>query len=168
MADSSTMAGFEMAADDCVIVQFEGWDGAMAQFEAQLRRMLDGPLPNEVGETVRHDSWVVIRVAPRRFWLLGDDPLPIRDIDPELGCTLPLGEGRVRLRLFGGVIKHVLERCVAVDWKTLGEGRAVQTGLHRVPILLLRRSAFECDLLVPRSFSKSMTEWIADASTAGP
>ncbi|MER8474240.1 sarcosine oxidase subunit gamma [Mesorhizobium sp. M1328] len=166
MADGSNMAGFEMAAYDCAIVQFEGWDGAMAPFEAELDRMLGGPLPKKVGETARHDRWLVIRIAPRRFWLLCDGPPPIIDVDPELGCALPLGEGRMRLRLSGEGVKHVLEGCVAVDWETLGDGRAVQTGLHRVPVLLLRRSAFECDLLVPRSFSKGLTEWIADATAA--
>ncbi|MER9076671.1 sarcosine oxidase subunit gamma [Mesorhizobium sp. M0904] len=167
MAEGPTVAGFEMAAYDCAIVQFEGWGGAMAQFEAELQRTLGGPLPNETGETARHDSRLVIRVAPRRFWLLCDGPPPVIDVDPELGCALPLGEGRVGLRLSGGGLKYVLERCVPVDWETLGEGRALQTGLHRVPVLLLRRSAFECDIIAPRSFSKSLTEWIADASAAG-
>ncbi|WP_245457300.1 MULTISPECIES: sarcosine oxidase subunit gamma [unclassified Mesorhizobium] len=164
MADGSNMARFATAAYDCAIVQFEGWDGEMAQFEAELHRMLGGPLPNKVGETARHDGWLVVRIAPRRFWLLCDGPPPNAYVDPKLGCALPLGEGSVRLRLSGVGLKHVLERCVAVDWETLGEGRAVQTGLHRVPVLLLRRSAFECDLLVPRSFSKSLTEWMVDAS----
>ncbi|TIU95471.1 MAG: sarcosine oxidase subunit gamma, partial [Mesorhizobium sp.] len=64
------MARFATAAYDCAIVQFEGWDGEMAQFEAELHRMLGGPLPNKVGETARHDGWLVVRIAPRRFWLL--------------------------------------------------------------------------------------------------
>ncbi|RUW86384.1 hypothetical protein EN833_21120 [Mesorhizobium sp. M4B.F.Ca.ET.190.01.1.1] len=48
MADGSNMAGFEMAAYDCAILQFLGWDGTMAQFEAVLNRMLGGLLPNKV------------------------------------------------------------------------------------------------------------------------
>lgn len=167
MADGSNMTGFEVAAYDCAIVQFEGWHGAMAQFEVELNSMLGGPLPNEVGETARHDNWLIIRIAPRRFWLLCDGTPPITDVDAELGCALPLGEGRMRLRLSGGGLKHVLERCVPIDWETLGEGRAVQTGLHRVPVLLLRRGILECDLFVPRSLSKSLREWIADASADG-
>ncbi|MDX8462471.1 sarcosine oxidase subunit gamma [Mesorhizobium humile] len=166
MADGSNIPGFEMAAYDCAIVQFEGWDGAMAQFEAELKRMLGGPLPNKVGDTARYDDGLVVRIAPRRFWLLCEGPPPIIDVDAELGCALPLGEGRIRLRVSGRGLRHVLERCVAVDWEALGDGRAVQTGLHRTPVLLLRRSGVECDLLVPRSFSKGLAEWIADASAA--
>ncbi|MER9223471.1 sarcosine oxidase subunit gamma [Mesorhizobium sp. M0644] len=166
MADRSNMAWFEMAAYDCSILQFEGWDGEMAQFEVELNRMLGGPLPNKVGDTARHDEGLVIRIAPRRFWLLFDGPPPIVDVDVRLGCALWLGEGRIRLRLSGRGLKHLVERCLAVDWETLGDGRAVQTGLDRMPVLLLRRSGFECDLLVARSLSKSLTEWIADASAA--
>lgn len=166
MADDSNMAIFEMVAYDCSILQFEGWDGAMARFEAVLDQMLGGPLPKMVGDTARHDNWLVIRIAPRRFWLLCDGPPPIVDVDAELGCALPLGEGRARLRLSGRGLKHVLERCVAIDWAALEDGRAVQTRLDRMPVLLLRRSGFECDLLVPRSLSKGLTEWLADASAA--
>ncbi|RWP61941.1 MAG: sarcosine oxidase subunit gamma [Mesorhizobium sp.] len=160
------MAGFDMAACDCSLLQFEGWDGAMVQFEVVLKRVLGGPLPTKVGDTARYDDLLVIRIAPRRFWLLCDGTPPIIDVDSGIGCALPLGEGRVRLRLSGRGIKHVLERCVAVDWETLGDGRAVQAGFNRMPVLLLRRSGFRCDLLVPRSLSKGLTEWIADASAA--
>ncbi|MER9839562.1 sarcosine oxidase subunit gamma [Mesorhizobium sp. M0145] len=166
MADGSNVAGFEMAAYDCPILQFEGWDGAIAHFEVELSRSLGGPLPHKVGDTARHDDWLVIRIAPRRFWVLCDGPPPIIDVDAELGCALSLGQGRIRLRLTGRGLKHVLERCVSVDWEALGDGQAVPTGLDRMPVLLLRRSRFECDLLVPRSLSKSLMDWIADASAA--
>ncbi|RUW03098.1 MAG: sarcosine oxidase subunit gamma [Mesorhizobium sp.] len=166
MADGSNMGGFEMAAYDCSILQFEGWDGAMAKFEVVLNRILGEPLPNKVGDTARHDDRLVIRIAPRRFWLLCDGPPPVIDVDAEFGCTLPLDEGRIRLRLSGRGLKQVLERCVAADWETLGDGRAIQTGLDHMPVLLLRRSGFECDLLVPRSLSKGLMDWIADASAS--
>jgi sarcosine oxidase subunit gamma len=46
----------------------------------------------------------------------------------------------------------------------LRPGRAVQTGFHRVPVLLLRTGEHGCDLLVPRSFAASLSEWIAEAA----
>ncbi|MER8977041.1 sarcosine oxidase subunit gamma [Mesorhizobium sp. M0800] len=167
MGDDSNTARLKTAAYDCAIVQCEGWDGAMAPFEAELNGMLGGPLPTKVGETSRQDNWLVIRIAPRRFWLLCDGTPPIVDVDAELGCALPVGEGRVRLRLSGEGLKRLLERCGSIDWETLGEGRAVQTGFHRVPVLLLRSGTLECDLFVPRSLSESLRKWIADASADG-
>ncbi|BCH05280.1 hypothetical protein MesoLj131b_72790 (plasmid) [Mesorhizobium sp. 131-2-5] len=164
MTNGSDQAGLAIASKDCGIVQFDGWDDAMARFEADLAPRLGGQLPTKVGETTYQDGKLVIRIAPRRFWLLCDGPLPAIDIDPELGCMLGLGEGRVRLRLSGQNIKHVLERCVVVDWDSLQQGEGVQVGFHRVPVLLLRTGPFECDLFVPRSFSRSLGEWISQVS----
>ncbi|QKD19589.1 hypothetical protein HGP13_34175 [Mesorhizobium sp. NZP2077] len=48
MADGSNIGGFEMAAYDCSILQFEDWDGTAAQIEVVLNSMLGGPLPNKV------------------------------------------------------------------------------------------------------------------------
>ncbi|MER9573927.1 sarcosine oxidase subunit gamma [Mesorhizobium opportunistum] len=163
MANGADQAGLEIASQDCGILQFHGWDDAMGRFEADLAPKLGGHLPKKVGETTYQDSKLVIRIAPRRFWLLSDGSLPPIDIDPELGCMLELGEGRVRLRLSGQNIKHVLERCVVVDWDSLQEGEGVQGGFHRIPVLLLRTGSFECDLFVPRSFARSLVEWISDA-----
>ncbi|MER8594273.1 sarcosine oxidase subunit gamma [Mesorhizobium sp. M1182] len=164
MANGSDQAGLGIASRDCGIVQFDGWDGAMERFETDLAPRLGGQLPTKVGETTYQDGKLVIRIAPRRFWLLSDGSLPPIDIDPELGCMLELGEGRVRLRLSGQNIKHVLERCVVVDWDSLQQGKGVQVGFHRVPVLLLRTGSFQCDLFVPRSFGRSLVEWISGAS----
>lgn len=172
MANGSDQAGLGIASQECRIVQFHGWDGAMTRFEADLAPRLGGQLPTKVGETTYQDDKLAIRIAPNRFWLLSDGPLPPVDVDPELGCMLDLGEGRMRLRLAGQKIKHVLERCVVVDWDSLPEGEGVQVGFHRVPVLLLRTGSFQCDLFVPRSFARSLVEWISDVEIgcrhAGP
>ncbi|MER9345354.1 hypothetical protein NKI41_32450 [Mesorhizobium sp. M0601] len=118
MADDTNIPIFEMFAYDCSILQFEGWDGPMARFDTVLSKMLGGPLPKTVGDTARHDNWLVIRIAPRRFWLLCDGTSPSVDVDADLGCALPLGEGRARLRLSGRGLKYVLERCVALIGRT--------------------------------------------------
>ncbi|MFD2052062.1 sarcosine oxidase subunit gamma family protein [Mesorhizobium calcicola] len=166
MANGTNQPGFEIASQDCGIVQFHGWDEAMARFEADLATKLGGQLPTKVGKTAYKDGKFVMRIAPNRFWLLSDAPPPPIDIDPELGCKLALGEGRVRLRLSGRNIKHVLERCVVVDWDSLPEGEGVQVCFHRVSVLLLRTGSSQCDLFVPRSFARSLMDWISNVSAA--
>ncbi|MCV3211488.1 sarcosine oxidase subunit gamma [Mesorhizobium sp. YC-39] len=165
MANGSDQAGLGIASQDCGIVQFDGWHDARARFEADLAPRLGGHLPKKVGETTYQHSKLVVRIAPRRFWLISDGLLPPIDIDPELGCMLQLGEGRVRLGLSGWKIKHVLERCVVVDWDSLQEGEGVLVGFHHVPVLLLRTGSFQCDLFVPRSFARSLVDWISDVSS---
>ncbi|MER9296451.1 sarcosine oxidase subunit gamma [Mesorhizobium sp. M0621] len=157
---------FSLSVADCPLIQVEGWDGTLRQFESSLSAALGAELPASVGETVRHRNLIIIRVAPRRLWLALDDgtQAPSLAIDPDLGCSVCLGEGRVRFSLAGGDIASVLSTCVAVDWHapTAAPGRAVQTSFHHVPVLLLRTGETSCDLFAPRSFARSLHDWLAD------
>jgi len=158
---------FRMSVEPCAIVQAEGWPGTLAAFEAELSRQLGGKLPAAFGEAVSMDEWLVIRIAPRRFWLISDEKSDLRcSIEPELGNLVSLSESRLRLRLNGPHTFDILGACVAIDWH-LQEAkpvRAFQTSLHHVPVVLLRTAADACDLLVPRSFAQSLAEWVADVA----
>lgn len=160
-------AVFHMSIEPCAILQAECWPQSSVAFEADLSRQLGGTLPASVGETALLAGCQAIRIAPRRVWLVGDGTLPSLFVDPELGCTVPLGEGRMRLKLRGRHVFDILAACVAVDWASpqAGPGRAVQTGFHRVPILALRTALDACDLLVPRSFARSLADWITEVAT---
>jgi methylglutamate dehydrogenase subunit D len=163
MADEA----FNLVAEDCSILQANGWQGRMADFEASLSRQLGGVLPGAVGEKIDVDGCRVIRISPERFWLVGERQTGL-SIDPELGCLVSLREGRVRLRITGSRLFDVLSSCVAIDWLSpeAAPGRAVQTGFHRVPVLLLRQDEQECDLLAPRSFAKSLSDWLVDVAAS--
>ncbi|TIS72721.1 MAG: sarcosine oxidase subunit gamma, partial [Mesorhizobium sp.] len=136
------MASLNLSVAACPLIQVEGWDGTLGQFETSLSASLGTKLPVSVGEMVRHKGFLVIRVAPRRLWLALDDgaQAPSLAVDPDLGCSVSLGEGRVRFSMAGADIARVLSRCIAVDWRApaAAPGRAVLTSLHHVPVLFLR------------------------------
>ncbi|AZO64291.1 MULTISPECIES: sarcosine oxidase subunit gamma family protein [unclassified Mesorhizobium] len=159
---------FSLSVADCPLIQVEGWDGTLGQFESSLSTSLGTKLPASVGETVRHKGFLVIRVAPRRLWLALDDgaQAPSLAIDPDFGCSVSLGEGRVRFTMAGADVARILSKCIAVDWHApiAAPGRAVLTSLHHVPVLFLRTGETACELMVPRSFSRSLSDWIADAA----
>ncbi|WP_192362360.1 sarcosine oxidase subunit gamma family protein [Mesorhizobium mediterraneum] len=159
---------FSLSLADCPIIQVEGWDGTLGRFETSLSASLGTKLPVSVGETVHHKGFLVIRVAPRRLWLALDDgaQAPWLTIDPDLGCSVSLDEGRVRFRMAGADVARVLSKCIAVDWRApaAAPGRAVLTSLHQVPVVFLRTGDTACELIVPRSFSQSLSDWIADAA----
>lgn len=163
MADG---APFTLREESCHLVQADGWADRLAAFEATLSAALGMAMPAAVGETRRGAGVTAIRIAPRRFWLLYDTTAPSVAVDPELGCSLALGEGRVWLHLVGSRLQNVLEKCVAVDWQpqAMTPLRAIQTSVHGVPLLLMRRAELECDMLVPRSFARSVVEWVVDAA----
>ncbi|WP_246680789.1 sarcosine oxidase subunit gamma [Mesorhizobium sp. B3-1-9] len=169
MAEALVSKDFTLSRSDCPIVQVEGWDGMLARFELNVSQMLGTALPVSVGETVRHADTLIVRVSPRRLWLMmeTDAKPPQPAIDPELGCSVPLGEGRVRFSLSGARILEILSGCIAVDWRapSAAPGRAIQTALHHVPVLVLRTSETSCVMIVPRSFARSLADWIADGAS---
>ena len=67
-------------------------------------------------------------------------------------------------RLAGADIASVLSTCIAVDWHApaAAPGHAVQTSFHHVPVLLLRTGEASCDLVAPRSFARSLHDWLVD------
>ncbi|TIT02938.1 sarcosine oxidase subunit gamma [Mesorhizobium sp.] len=156
---------FSLSVADYPLIQVEAWDRTLGQFESSLSASLGTNLPGSVGETVHHKGLLVIRVAPRRLWLALDDgaQAPALAVDPDLGCSVSLDEGRMRFRMIGADIARVLSKCIAVDWRApaAAPGRAVLTSLHHVPVLFLRTGETACELIVPRSFSRSLSDWIA-------
>ncbi|TIS63652.1 MAG: sarcosine oxidase subunit gamma [Mesorhizobium sp.] len=162
-------SGFAISVEACTIVQVEGWPETQAAYEAELSRQLGVALPSAFGEAVPVNGWLAVRVAPRRFWLIAEERPHLRwSFDSALGCSVSLGEGRMRLRLSGPRTFDILKACVAIDWDSpqAGPGSAFQTGLHHVSVFLLRTSADACDILAPRSFAQSLVGWLADIAAS--
>ncbi|MDX8477022.1 sarcosine oxidase subunit gamma [Mesorhizobium sp. VK24D] len=158
-----------VSVEACAILQVEAWPETQAAFEADLSRRLGAALPMAFGAAVRVGGWVAVRIAPRRLWLIAEGKSPPRlSIDPALGCSVSLGQGRMRLRLSGPRTFDILKACVAIDWESpqARPRSALQTGLHHVPVLLLRTGADACDILAPRSFAQSLIDWITDLAAS--
>lgn len=166
MAEASEL---ELSVSDCPLVQLDAWDGRTEQFQSDVLRTSGIALPAAVGGTIRQQDLRAIKVAPRRFWLLYDvsGKRPIA-IDPELGSSLDTGEGRIRIRVSGSRLADVLAGCIAVDWRSpaAAPGKAVHVSFHHVPVLFVRTGEAECELVVPRSFARSILDWLR--VSAGP
>ncbi|MFT0533468.1 hypothetical protein ACMHYJ_11680 [Castellaniella hirudinis] len=158
---------FQMSIQPCAIIQIEGWANRAPTFEAALESWLGVPAPAEVGEILSLGSRSFVRIAPRRGWLLDADDTAF-GLDPDIGCTLALPDGRMRIRLSGERVLDVLSACLAIDWDapSAAPGRALQTGFQKVPVMALRAAPRAIDLLAPRSLARSLTEWLAEV--AGP
>ena len=161
------ISALELSVADCPLVQVGAWDGTFEQFQLDLSRTFGIALPATVGETIRQPSLRAIKVAPRRFWLLYDIPggTPI-EVDPDLGSVTDLGEGRIRVQLCGDRLPDVLAGCIAVDWHSpaVAPGKVVHTSFHHIPVLFVRTGEAECELIVPRSFARSILNWLKDSA----
>ncbi len=142
---------------------FGGGDGA--RLDTALRR-LGLSLPVRVGETVGYGATRVLRLAPDRIWILAEPGGGRLDPVMEPFSLLPLTGGRRRFRITGSRSAEVLAKGIALDLEGSGlpPGRAAQTQLHRMPILLHRHRMDSFDLFVSRSFAESVEDWIADAA----
>lgn len=161
------ISALELSVADCPLVQVEAWDGTFGQFQLDLSRTFGIALPATVGETIRQPNLRAMKVAPRRFWLLYDTPgrSPI-EVNPDLGSVTHLGEGRIRVRLRGDRLPDILAGCIAIDWHSpaVAPGKVVHTSFHGVAVLFVRTGEAECELIVPRSFARSILDWLKDSA----
>lgn len=144
---------------DCPILQADGWPGSEAGFEAALSRLWGAALPATVGDWVAVGETCILRLAPRRFWRIGGEPGLAAPLD-RTGALTPLAEGRMACRLAGPGARRRLEEFIAVDWDAPAcrPGRAVLAGIHRIPVCVIRLAPDRFDLIVPRSFARSVAE----------
>ena len=110
----------------------------------------------------------LVRLSPRRFWIIGK--VPPMEIDSALGSVVDLDQGRVRWRLSGEGAVSLLSQVMAIDWDDVSSapGLAVQSAIHHVPVLILRRAPREFEILVPRSFAQSLDELLRGLNPALP
>jgi len=168
MAERPSDPGFAMT-------ELQGWSLTQLDFrpdhgaglEAALRRCWNLSLPPRVGDVLGQAPVQAMRLAPNRVWILAESAAAQPAEAAEAWASaLCLTHGRRRYRLVGSRCTEVLAKGIALDLEgsALASGRAAQTQLHRVPVLLHRREAQSFDLFVPRSFSESLEAWLADAA----
>lgn len=160
MVEAVAIDRIQISRTACPMIQWDLWDAGSATFSSFAAERLGGALPARVGETATLGPVTVVKAGPRRFWFLCADRASLpRGLPPELGGELDLCEGREQLVLRTRRLRDVLSQCLAIDWnETLG--RATFTSLHRIPVMFMRHSAEEGIFVVPRTFSRSIVEWL--------
>ena len=100
----------------------------------------------------------VIWIDPLKFWVL-DSQKP--DLKAEIGTTLDLSHSFVHLRLSGANVTTMLNKYLPLDLReqNFPDNSTAATAIHHVQIRLWRLSD-TYNLLVPRSFSQSISEML--------
>jgi heterotetrameric sarcosine oxidase gamma subunit len=156
----SEIAGWSLTQVDC-------WTESKSHIEDGLMHASGLAMPQTVGETARRGGLRAVRIAPARLWLVQDAHCEGPDFQGLAdAAVISLSHGRRRFRLSGRAARDVLACCVALDWDVpnLAPGRAAQTALHKVPVLMIRDAADVFELFVPRSFGQAVWEQIEDAA----
>ncbi len=144
------------------VVQIGAWPGTMDHVAAVLHR-LAGTAPPAVGRT----AGPILGLAPGRWLLVDDDRgwphrLAAAFADGQ-ACVVDLSAARVALRLAGPGILALMRSHIAFDLheRAFPVGSCAQTQIHHMAVILRRRGVESFDLLVGRSFARSLLEWLA-------
>ena len=125
----------------------------------------DGP------DDTRADGRVVLRIAPRRWWLVEDqegaaETALVGALAGRAALT-DLSHARTVVRLGGAAGRSVLAKLCRIDLhpRALPPGRIAQTALAQVPALIHARDDEPgFDLYLPRSLAASAVASLIDAA----
>jgi methylglutamate dehydrogenase subunit D len=140
-------------ANDFTLTQVAGAD-------RDLKKAL-GKLPMKVGVALNHDGRSLLRIGPKKIWVLGAAP------EASSGCYItPLSSGRTRIVLSGSGARDVLSSCAAIDFhpSEFKPGQFVLTGIHHTPVAILCIDENEFHIYALRTFAKTVWEWLEDSS----
>lgn len=132
----------------------------VAGSEKDLKKSL-GKLPPRVGVALENEGRIVMRIAPRQVWVLGQAPAAAAGV-----YATPLSSGRTRLSLSGARARAVLAACVAIDFhpSQFRPGQFVTTGIHHTPVLIHCLDEDSFHIYAMRSFAQAVWEWLTDAA----
>lgn len=144
------------------IVQIGAWPDTADHVAAVLHR-LAGTAPPPPGKV----AGPILGLAPGR-WLVADDDrgwvhrLAAAFADGQ-ACVTDLSAARMTLRLAGPGTLALLRSHIAFDLheRTFPAGSCTQTQIHHMAVILHRRGVESFDLLVARSFTRSLLAWLA-------
>ena len=109
----------------------------------------------------------MVAVAPGTFLVAGlttDLAKLVREaLPPTDAAVTDLSHGRTVLSLEGDAAADVLQSCVTLDLSAFPPGRAAQTAIHHIDVLIHRRSETRFELWALRSFAHALAEWLLDA-----
>jgi sarcosine oxidase subunit gamma len=150
------------------IAQVTAWPDTTENTGKAIGELFD-TVPGPVGMAIENGSVTVITTAPGRFLLVSESD----DLAGVLSAALPaadaaitdLSHARTMLRLSGEAAADSLGKGLAIDLhpSVFPAGRAAQSVIHHMDVLVIRRENEVFDLVVFRSFGLSLAEWLLDA-----
>jgi sarcosine oxidase subunit gamma len=150
------------------IAQIAAWPEADTRVQAAIAAQL-GVLVPRVGQGVVERGFTVIATAPGRFLVAGNADDLLRRIEtaipPNDGAVTDLSHGRAILRLECEAAEALLQRCVAIDLDPAAfpPGRAVQSMIHHIDVVVHRLGPATFEVWALRSFVEALAEWLLEA-----
>jgi heterotetrameric sarcosine oxidase gamma subunit len=148
------------------LLQHHAWPDTYAEMADMVARrcgVAAGPGP---GKSVHGAAGSLLRIHPQRLWQLSErsDAGGV-EIESHVGVSLDLSHARSIIRVAEAVAEPLLSRFIAIDLRPhrFAIDDIAITPLHRVSVVLWRRPN-GIDILVPRSFARSIWDLLAEVA----
>ena len=140
------------------LLQFAVFPEQFRGFKTSFKRQTGVADLPQMSSSYRDQAGLVVRPEFTKFWLLRPSSAEaVAAAALAKYFPLDLTGSRVLLKIGGEQAKTVINRFCAVDLS--GEaGQFLATGLHHVPVHILKIAQTEFILFLPRSFSESLAE----------
>lgn len=175
--NAETRLGVSRIAE-LVISERRGWSlveiAAFADTElvvaAKLKSLTGLAIPTSAAAPSRGNGNTLLRAGHGKFWVFGSEGSDLAEraavaIAPDEGAVTPLSHSRAIIVIEGEPVFETLKKGIALDFsgEAFPVGAAAMTGVHHVPVLLIRSAPATVEVVVMRTFARSVFEWLLDA-----
>ena len=146
-------------------------------FTSKVGKILGIILPVEVGGIAVKEKISIISTGPNEWLIISNNAVEenSNDFDLEnalyesisknnLGAVTSVTDQFTIFSLKGSNIYEVLSKSSPFDFDTLSDNSSAQTLLNNIDVTIVKKNNENIDLLVRRSFSEHLWDWIKDSA----
>jgi|TARA_B100001971_G_C18259828_1_gene585662 sarcosine oxidase subunit gamma len=146
-------------------------------FTSRVVKTLEIILPIEVGSIAVKEEISIIATGPNEWLIISNNIIKKSNNDFELenvlfdsisqtnlGAVTNVSNQFTIFSLRGSNIFEVLSKSSPFDFDTLSNNYSVQTLLNNIDVTIIKKDNENVDLLVRRSFSEHLWDWIKDSA----
>ena len=146
-------------------------------FSSKVGKILGIILPVEVGSIAVKEEISIITTGPNEWLILSNNIIKESDKYFELenvlfksisknnlGAVTNVSDQFTIFSLKGSNIYEVLSKSSPFDFDTLPNNHSVQTLLNNIDVTIIKKNSENTDLLVRRSFSEHLWDWLKDSA----
>ena len=146
-------------------------------FTGKVGKILGIILPVEIGRIAIKEEISIISTGPNEWLIISNNAVEenSNDFDLEnalyesisknnLGAVTSITDQFTIFSLKGSNIYEVLSKSSPFDFDTLSDNSSAQTLLNNIDVTIVKKNNENMDLLVRRSFSEHLWDWIKDSA----
>ncbi len=147
------------------------------EFSSNVGKLLGIILPLEVGSVVKKEEITVISTSPNEWLIISNNIVKSKSNNNTLenvlfekisqknfGAVTNITDQFTIFSLTGSNISEILSKSSPFDFDKLSNNHSAQTLFNNVDITIIKKDNANIDLLVRRSFSEYLWDWLNDSA----